>query len=66
MYLRGAAHIVDRIDCTERERIREAYMHQWVVDNMPVTSISITESDKKNFGISIDNIHVAPLRSYII
>ncbi len=47
MYIRGAAQIGDRVDCTKRERIYEAYMHQWVVDNMPVTwCYSIMESDK--------------------
>ncbi len=49
MYIRGAAWIGDRVDCTKRERIHETYMymHQWVVDNMPVTwCYSIMESDK--------------------
>ncbi len=35
------------VDCVKRERIHEAYMHQWVVDNMPDTwCSSIMESDK--------------------
>ncbi len=35
------------VDCANRERIHAAYMHQCVVDNMPVTwCYSIMESDK--------------------
>ncbi len=28
MYIRGVAQIRNRVDCTKRERIHEAYMHQ--------------------------------------
>ncbi len=35
------------VDCAKRERIHEAYMHQWVVDNMSVTRCyTIMEREK--------------------
>ena len=45
-YIRGNKDSEAKLDFL-RERIHENYMHQWVIDNMPVTwCYSILESDR--------------------